>query len=127
MDVAFKYFMLHVFDLFTESRGAGSNGGTTRALGNDGARRTSVLRTGHAESLRSGRDVAGVCVQDEANDLESRRTGRATRARRVVWTHGRCDRMGARAGRESISAWGQVARASRCVLMPDGRALVAPF
>jgi hypothetical protein len=35
-DVAFKYFMLHVFHLFGESKGIGSDGGTARVLGNDG-------------------------------------------------------------------------------------------
>ena len=41
-----------------------------------------------------------VGVRDEAGGFESRRTGRAVGVRRVVWTRGRCDRVGARVGRE---------------------------
>jgi hypothetical protein len=71
--------------------GAGSDGGTARAAEN-GPRRAGGRLSGH--------DGSRVGVQDEAGGFEFRRTGRAAGARRVVWTHGRCDRAGARVGRE---------------------------
>jgi hypothetical protein len=42
----------------------------------------------------------GVRVRDEGSVLESRRPRRATRARRVVWTHGHCDGTGTCVRRE---------------------------
>jgi hypothetical protein len=79
------------FILFGESTGAWSDGGTALAPEN-GPRR--------AGGRRLRRDGGGVRVQDEADDFESRRTGHAAGARRVIWTRGRCDKAGARVGRE---------------------------
>ena len=70
---------------------AGSDGGTARAPEN-GPRR--------ARGRRSGCDGGGVGVRDKAGGFESRWTGRAAGARRVVWTLGRCDRAGVHVGRE---------------------------
>jgi hypothetical protein len=101
--------------------------GARRAgVGRWGAQRAGVLRTGHTGGSRSGVTRGGVRLCDGANGLESRRTGRAARARRVVWTSGRYDRMVRVQGGNKISARGQVVRTSRCVLALDVWTLVAP-
>jgi hypothetical protein len=87
------------FMLFEEPRSAGIYGDTARTLGNNGVRQARGRQTGHAVrwGCRSEAQWERGAVQDGANGLEFRRTGRAVRARRIMC--GRCDRIGA-AGQE---------------------------